>query len=155
MIRVADGIATGRVSPSELHRAVAGLRAEGFDYLVDLFAYDTPDRVARFDVVYLLHRMSDGARARLQVEIADREPMPTITDLYPNADWYEREVFDLYGVPFAGHPDLRRILLPDDWIGHPLRRDHPLGGEVVAYGLSGDPQRDTIAPLVFPEGTAR
>ncbi len=155
MIRVADGIATGIVSSSALRRVVAALQAEGFDYLVDLFAYDTPDRPARFDVVYLLHRMSDGARTRLKLYVGDGEPVPTITDLYPNADWYEREVYDLYGVAFSGHPDLRRILLPDDWIGHPLRRDHPLGGEVVAYGLPDEARRDTIAPLVFPEGTAR
>jgi len=155
MIRVADGIATGIVSSSALRRVVAALQAEGFDYLVDLFAYDTPDRPVRFDVVYLLHRMSDGARARLKLYVGDGEPVPTITDLYPNADWYEREVYDLYGVAFSGHPDLRRILLPDDWIGHPLRRDHPLGGEVVAYGLPAEAPRDTIAPLVFPEGTAR
>ena len=154
MIRVADDIPTGLVSPVELHRAVIALRAEGFDFLVDLFGYDTPERPARFDVVYLLHRMSDGVRTRLKVQVADGEAVPTITDLYPNADWYEREVYDLYGVPFSGHPDLRRILLPDDWIGHPLRRDHPLGGEVVDYGLAGE-RRDTIAPLVFPEGTAR
>jgi len=155
MIRVADGILTGLVGPSELRRAIAGLRTEGFDFLVDLFGYDTPERPARFDVVYLLHRMSDGTRVRLKVQVADGEPVPTITDLYPNADWYEREAYDLYGIPFTGHPDLRRILLPDDWIGHPLRRDHPLGGEVVAYGLPENARRDTIAPLVFPEGTAR
>lgn len=154
MIRVADGIATGLVRPFELHGSIAALQAEGFDYLVDLFAYDTPERPDRFDVVYLLHRMTDGVRTRLQVPVSDGEPVPTISDLYPNADWYEREVYDLYGVPFTGHPDLRRILLPDDWVGHPLRRDHPLGGEVVAYGLPAE-RRDTIAPLVFPEGTAR
>ncbi|HUQ17601.1 MAG TPA: NADH-quinone oxidoreductase subunit C [Candidatus Saccharimonadales bacterium] len=154
MIRVADGIPTGTVRPDQLHRAIDALLTEGFDYLVDLFAYDTPERQERFDVVYLLHRMSDGARTRLKVQVADGDPVPTITDLYPNADWYEREVFDLYGVPFTGHPDLRRILLPDDWIGHPLRRDHPLGGEVVDYGLRAE-RRDTVAPLVFPEGTGR
>lgn len=154
MIRVADDIPTGLVRPAELPGVVAALRAEGFDFLVDLFGYDTPERPDRFDVVYLLHRMSDGARTRLKVQVADGEAVPSITGLYPNADWYEREVYDLYGVPFDGHPDLRRILLPDDWIGHPLRRDHPLGGEVVDYGLPGE-RRHTIAPLVFPEGTAR
>lgn len=154
MIRVADGIPTGTVRPGELHRAIAALKTEGFDYLVDLFGYDTPERQERFDVVYLLHRMSDGLRTRLKVQVADGDAVPTITDLYPNADWYEREAYDLYGVPFSGHPDLRRILLPDDWIGHPLRRDHPLGGEVVDYGLPTE-RRDTVAPLVFPEGTAR
>ena len=153
MIRVADGIETAVVGAKELLGRVAGLRADGFDLLVDLFAYDTPEREARFDVVYLLHRLSDGVRARVKVQVPEGEDLPTITHLYPSANWYEREIFDMYGVSFSGHPDLRRILMPDDWIGHPLRRDHPLGGEVVDYGLR--PPTDTVAPIDFPEGTTR
>jgi NADH-quinone oxidoreductase subunit C len=151
----ADGIATGLVDPAELLSGVRALRAAGYDLLVDLFAYDTPERAARFDVVYLFHRVADGARTRLKVQVdADRE-VPSIVAVYPGAGWYEREVYDLYGVRFAGHPDLRRILLPDDWIGHPLRRDHPLGGEVVDYGLPDQRPRASVAPIAFPEGTAR
>jgi NADH-quinone oxidoreductase subunit C len=155
MIRVADGIPTGLVLPSELLAAARALRDEGYDLLVDCFGYDTPDRERRFDVVYLFHRMSDGARTRVKVEVADGDAIPSITDVYPGASWYEREVYDLYGVPFSGHPDLRRILMPDDWIGHPLRRDHPLGGEVVDYALPEDRPRATVAPIEFPEGTKR
>ena len=77
--------------------------------------------------------MSDGARTRVKVEAADGEAVPSISGIYPGASWYEREVYDLYGVPFTGHPDLRRILMPDDWEGHPLRRDEPIGGEEVAF----------------------
>jgi NADH-quinone oxidoreductase subunit C len=155
MIRVADGIATGIVDPSELHSTVRRLHDEGYDLLVDLFAYDTPDRQKRFDVVYLFHRMADGARTRLKVQVARNETVPSLVELQPSANWYEREVYDLYGVRFSGHPDLRRILMPDDWIGHPLRRDHPLGGEVVDYGLPDQRPRTTVAPIEFPEGTVR
>ena len=153
MTRVADGITTAVVAVDELLARVGELHADGYDMLVDLFAYDTPERAERFDVVYLFHRLSDNARTRLKVQVAEGIAVPTITETYPSAGWYEREVFDLYGVPFAGHPDLRRILMPDDWIGHPLRRDHPLGGEVVDYGLR--PPAESVAPIDFPEGTTR
>ena len=155
MIRVADGVATGIVAAADLPATSQRLHAEGYTLLVDLFAYDTPDREQRFDVVYLFHRMADAARTRLKVQVAADEPVASIVDLYPSANWYEREVFDLYGVRFNGHPDLRRILMPDDWIGHPLRRDHPLGGEVVDYGLPDQQRRPTVAPIQFPEGTDR
>ena len=150
---VADGIDTAVVAVEQLKDTVSKLRDDGYDLLVDLFAYDTPERAARFDVVYLFHRLADNARTRIKVQVAVDESVPTLTTLYPSADWYEREVFDLYGVTFDGHPDMRRILMPDDWIGHPLRRDHPLGGEVVDYGLR--PPTDTVAPIDFPEGTTR
>jgi NADH-quinone oxidoreductase subunit C len=153
MIRVADGIPTAVVAAEQLMERVTGLRADGYDLLVDLFAYDTPDRERRFDVVYLFHRLADDARTRLHVEVGERDAVPSIAGLYPGASWYEREAFDMYGVAFTGHPDLRRILMPDDWIGHPLRRDHPLGGEVVDYGLR--PSAETVAPIDFPEGTTR
>ena len=155
MIRVADGIATELVAPSDLHSTVRRLHAEGYALLVDLFAYDTPDRRERFDVVYLFRRIADSARARVKVQVAEGEPIPSLVALHPGANWYEREAYDLYGVAFSGHPDLRRILLPDDWIGHPLRRDHPLGGEVVEYGLRDQRPRATVAPIEFPEGTRR
>jgi NADH-quinone oxidoreductase subunit C len=153
VIRVADGIPTAVVAAEQLLDQVRALRDDGYDLLVDLFAYDTPEREARFDVVYLFHRLADNARTRIKVQVADGVAAPSLTALYPSAEWYEREIYDLYGIPFSGHPDLRRILMPDDWIGHPLRRDHPLGGEVVDYGLSAP--TETVAPIDFPEGTAR
>ncbi|HZP96070.1 MAG TPA: NADH-quinone oxidoreductase subunit C [Candidatus Limnocylindria bacterium] len=153
MIRVADGIPTAVVAAEQLLDRVGELRADGYDLLVDLFAYDTPEREPRFDVVYLFHRLADNARTRLKVQVGEEVAVPSITRLYPPAEWYEREVYDMYGVTFADHPDLRRILMPDDWIGHPLRRDHPLGGEVVDYGLR--PPAERVAPIDFPEGTTR
>ncbi|HYK97897.1 MAG TPA: NADH-quinone oxidoreductase subunit C [Candidatus Acidoferrales bacterium] len=153
MIPVADGIPTAVVAAEQLLEKVAELRADGYELLVEVTAFDTPDRAARFDVVYLFHRLNDHARMRLVVEAGERDAVPSITSLCPSADWYEREVYDLFGVRFSGHPDLRRILMPDDWIGYPLRRDHPLGGEVVDYGLR--PSAETVAPIDFPEGTTR
>ena len=153
MIHVADGIPTAFVEAGAAHDAVARAHAMGHELLVDLTAFDTPEREDRFDVVYVLHRVADHRRLRVQVRVGEGVALASVTHLYPAANWYERELYDLFGIPFSGHPDLRRILMPDDWVGHPLRRDHPLGGEVVDYGVAG--RRDTVAPLVFPEGTSR
>lgn len=99
-----------------------------FDFLSDLTATDWLPREPRFDVIYCLYSTSRRHRARVKVRVADGEAVPTATRLWPAANWFEREVFDLFGVPFAGHPDPRRILMPEDWQGHPQRKDYPLEG---------------------------
>jgi NADH-quinone oxidoreductase subunit C len=91
----------------------------------------------RFSVSYHLLRLESGAREapriRLQVWCEDGEPVPSVVGVWPTADWHEREAWDMLGIPFEGHPNLSRILLEDDWEGHPLRKDYPLGGEPVRF----------------------
>jgi NADH:ubiquinone oxidoreductase subunit C len=88
----------------------------------------------RFSVSYHLLRISsDPARVRLQVWADDGEPVPSVVAAWPTADWHEREAFDLMGIRIEGHPDLTRILMDDDWEGHPLRKDYPIGGEPVRF----------------------
>ena len=88
----------------------------------------------RFAVNYHLLSISDKPRrVRLQVWIDDGEPVPTVVPVWPTADWHEREAYDLMGIEFAGHPNLKRILMDDDWEGHPLRKDYPIGGEPVRF----------------------
>jgi len=88
----------------------------------------------RFSLSYhLLALRDDPARLRLQIWISDGDPVPSVIEIWPAADWFEREAFDLMGISFDGHPNLVRILLPDDWEGHPLRKDYPLGGEPVRF----------------------
>jgi NADH-quinone oxidoreductase subunit C len=100
-----------------------------FDYLSDLTATDWPPRTeARFDVVYCLYSIPHRHRVRLKVRVDDRQPLASVTGVWPAANWLEREVFDLFGVNFTGHPDRRRILMPEDWQGHPQRKDYPLEG---------------------------
>jgi len=99
-----------------------------FDYCPDLTAVDWPARPRRFDVVYCLYSTRHRTRLRVKVRAAESEPVPSVTGLWPSANWLEREVYDLFGVSFAGHPDLRRMLLPEDWQGHPERKDYPLEG---------------------------
>jgi len=100
-----------------------------FDFLSDLTGVDrlhlTPS-TPRFEVVYHLYSLQRRSRLRLRVRAEEGEGVPTVTGVWAGADWFEREVYDLLGVPFAGHPDLRRIVLPDDWQGHPLRKDYPV-----------------------------
>ena len=88
----------------------------------------------RFSVSYHLLRVSDDpARVRVQVWLDDGEPVATLVPIWPAADWFEREVWDMMGIPIEGHPNLVRILMPEDWEGHPLRKDYPLGGEPVRF----------------------
>jgi len=100
-----------------------------FDYLSDLSGVDYPEREKRFEVVYHLYSISKAHRVRLKVQIGEEEKVPTVTGVWKTADWHEREAFDLLGIPFEDHPDLRRILLSDDWKGHPLRKEYPLAGD--------------------------
>lgn len=98
---------------------------EGFDYLVDLTAVHYPKREGtQFDVVYILYSFAKNARVRVKTQIADGATLPTAVNLWPTANWLEREVFDMFGIRFDGHPDMKRILLPDDWKGHPLRKEY-------------------------------
>ena len=101
-----------------------------FQQLIELCGVDYPERPLRFDVVYLLLSLTKNLRLRVKVQTDEDTAVPSITSVYPNADWCERETFDMYGVFFSGHPDLRRILTDYGFHGHPLRKDFPMTGYV-------------------------
>ena len=101
-----------------------------FETLIDVCGVDYPQRTRRFVVVYPLLSMRMNQRIRVKIETDEETPVPTAVDLFPCADWFEREAFDMYGVRFAGHPDLRRILTDYGFEGYPLRKDFPLTGHV-------------------------
>jgi len=98
--------------------------------IIDITAVDWPSRERRFDVVYHLLSPKQNVRVRVKVETDEMTPVPSVIDIFPGADWFERETYDLYGVLFTGHPDLRRILTDYGFEGHPLRKDFPLTGYV-------------------------
>jgi len=99
---------------------------EKFDLLEDLTAVDWPRREKRFDLVAILYSFPHNARLRLKVSIAENERPSSLVDVWPVANWLEREIYDMFGIQFSGHPDLKRILLPDGWQGHPLRKDYDI-----------------------------
>ena len=100
-----------------------------FDYLSDLTATDWPPRKeGRFDVVYILYSTVHRHRVRVKAIVGENDPIPSVTGLWAAANWFEREVWDMFGVNFTGHPDRRRILMPEDWQGFPQRKDYPLEG---------------------------
>ncbi|RKT30421.1 NADH dehydrogenase subunit C [Roseovarius halotolerans] len=99
-----------------------------FTTLVDITAVDYPERAKRFDVVYHFLSMYQNQRIRLRVAVREEDMVPSITDLHASANWFEREVFDMFGILFSGHPDLRRILTDYGFRGHPLRKDFPTTG---------------------------
>jgi NADH-quinone oxidoreductase subunit C len=131
----ADGIPTVVVPLDEFENAVGRVRGElGHARFVDLTAVDRLSREQRFELVYLFYSLEAHTWLRLKTRTDGQAP--SITPLVPAANWYEREIFDLFGIEFVGHPDLRRIMLPDDWRGHPLRRTEPLGSEPVDFTVT-------------------
>jgi NADH-quinone oxidoreductase subunit C len=105
-----------------------------FTLLSDVTCADFPEDPGRFRLAYHLYSMESGQRLRLRVWAGAEDPrVDSVTPVWATADWHEREVYDMFGVRFTGHPDLARILMPLDWEGHPLRRDYPLGGEEVIF----------------------
>ncbi len=101
-----------------------------FGLLIDVCGVDYPERVKRFDVVYHLLSLQNNSRIRVKVEAGEEDTIPSVRAIYPCADWFEREAFDMYGILFADHTDLRRILTDYGFEGHPLRKDFPLTGHV-------------------------
>ncbi len=101
-----------------------------FQTLIDVCGVDFPDREKRFEVVYHFLSMHQNLRVRVKLAVREDEVVPSITEVHPSADWFEREVFDMYGVVFSGHPDLRRILTDYGFSGYPLRKDFPTTGYV-------------------------
>ncbi len=98
-----------------------------FDFLSDICGIDWLGREPRFEVVYNLYSLNHNSRIRLKVKVEESQPsLPSAVNIWPTADWHEREVFDLFGINFEGHPDLRRILNPDDFKGFPYRKDFPI-----------------------------
>ena len=105
-----------------------------FIRLSGITAVDWHPADPRFEVVYLLHSLEENSRLRLKCRVSESEPeIDSVTGVWRSANWYEREVFDLFGITFRNHPNLRRILMPSDWEGHPLRKDYPVHGYKYSY----------------------
>ena len=116
---------------------------EQFDYLVDVTAVHYPKREEQFDIVWILYSFARNQRIRVKTTVKEGEAVPSAVPLWPTANCLEREVFDMFGIHFTGHPDLRRILMPEDWKGHPLRKD---------YGLTQQDQQWVKANLGIESG---
>jgi NADH-quinone oxidoreductase subunit C len=134
--------------------ALADLQGCGYTALSFLSCVDhlatpvQPAPPARFELIYELRNMTERKLLRVRAYVEGDPPVePSVSGLFPNANWDEREVYDLFGIVFEGHPNLTRILMPEDWVGHPLRRDYPVGGEAVDF--SDDHAAWQTAP---PEG---
>jgi NADH-quinone oxidoreductase subunit C len=133
-----DDAAIERVAPAQLRERLEALKVEGFALLLDVGGVDYLPREPRFDVVYHLLKLKPAPasvaavgkpmRVRLLCGVSEGEHLPSVMDLWKSADWAEREIYDLFGIVFDGHADLRRIQMPNDWEGHPLRKDYPMRG---------------------------
>ena len=141
---LASGVLAGddwiTVSRSRVRDALRALKTQGYESFVFLTCVDhlaTPvmERPAeRFELVYQLRDMKRRHELRVRVFVPEDDPTaPSVADVFAPANWDERETWDMFGISFEGHPNLTRILMPDDWIGHPLRRDFPVGGEAVDF----------------------
>ncbi len=145
------------VRAENIIRALVFLKEDGdclYEQLVDLSAADYPEREKRFDVLYHLLSYTHNHRIRIKVEAGEDTPVPSATGVYSSAGWFEREIWDLSGVLFSGHPDLRRILTDYGFQGHPLRKDFPLTGYLeVRY--SDEQKRVVYEPVKLPQDFRR
>jgi NADH-quinone oxidoreductase subunit C len=123
------------IDPARVVAVLGHLKsALGFERLCSVTAVDWHPNEPRFEVVYHLHSIRNNQRLRLKCRLGGEAPaIASACGVYSGADWYEREVFDLFGIAFTGHPDLRRIMMPDYWEGHPLRKDFPVHGHKYSY----------------------
>jgi NADH-quinone oxidoreductase subunit C len=123
------------VAPGRIVQVCRELRDNlGFERISGVSAIDRYPMEPRFEVVYFLHSISRNIRLKLKVALPGENPaVESVTTVWVGANWYEREAFDLFGIRFEGHPNLKRILMPDDWEGHPLRRDFPTHGHKYSY----------------------
>ena len=127
------------VPAESVHEALAALRSDGYRLLtfltcVDHLADHSREWPFRFEIVYQLRNLETREQLRVRAFVdGDLPRIDSVHDLFPPANWDERETYDMFGVVFNGHPELTRILMPDDWVGHPLRRDYPVGGEPVEF----------------------
>jgi NADH-quinone oxidoreductase subunit C len=122
------------INPSRLVAVCSYLKeAANFEQLAGITAVDWWPRAPRFEVVYLLHSYSRKARVRLVLRVGEGELPESLCSVWRGANWYEREVFDMFGIQFRNHPNLERILMPADWEGHPLRKDYPVHGYKYSY----------------------
>ena len=127
------GEVTLAIQPAEIVATLTALRDHPvlrFTTLIDICGADYPERAKRFDVVYHLLSMRRNARVRIKLQTGEMQPVPTTVGVYPASNWFEREAFDMYGILFSDHPDLRRMLTDYGFSGHPLRKDFPLTGYV-------------------------
>jgi len=131
--RVAHGELTVDARADHIVKVLQFLRNDAecrFIQLMDLAGVDRPERAKRFDVVYHLLSLHNNLRIRVKAEVGENDSIPSVIEVFPCADWFEREAFDMYGIAFEGHPDLRRLLTDYGFEGHPLRKDFPLTGHV-------------------------
>ena len=128
------------LAPAALPGAARALRDEfAFDLLAGLTASDSWPTEPRFSLIYVLYSIAHNDFLRLRVRLSGTSPeVDSLEPVYSAANWHEREAFDMFGISFRGHSDLRRILLPHDWVGHPLRKDYPLGYEEVQFSFNFD-----------------
>ena len=136
---VSAGDAWVTVQPENIRAALQGLKDDGYRMLVFLTCVDhladsSRTLPARYELVYQLRNLDTKELVRVRAFVDGDPPhIDSVHDLFPPANWEERETYDLFGIVFSDHPELTRILMPDDWVGHPLRRDYPVGGEVVEF----------------------
>ncbi len=148
--RIAYGELTLTVHRYTIVEVARWLQANGFISVIDVCGVDYPERDERFEVVYHFLNPTKNVRIRVKLTTDDVEMVPSITGVFPGADWFEREAYDLYGILFSGHPDLRRLLTDYGFDGHPLRKDFPLTG-FVEVRYDEERKRVVYEPVSLPQ----